>query len=131
MNIMRIYGVLILLTLGISLQAATQMEGFKSTSSMLGSGSIYSSNPKLNADGIAVYDGVELKTQAQGNISGPRRVAPVTPTGEPTPMGDPIVPLVLMSLLFGGRIYNNKKNAAKTKETKKYGNETNENCINI
>ena len=106
---MRIYSVLILLTLGISLQATAQTEGFQSTSSMLGSGSIYSSNPMLNADGIAVYDGVELKTQEQGNISGPRRVPPVTPTDNPTPIGEHVVPLALMSLLFGGIVYYNEK----------------------
>ena len=75
---------------------------FQSTSVMQTSGSVYASQPALNADGTA-YD--PMATQAS---SGPRKAVkedPVVPEGDPTPVGDAVLPLMLMAIAFGGVIY--------------------------
>ena len=72
---------------------------FQSTSSMVGSGSSYASNPSLNADGTAAYNSPSYAPQRA--ISGPNRIAPVTPEGDPTPVGDALIPLLLLALFYG------------------------------
>ena len=81
---------------------------FHSTSTMMGSGSQYSANPTLNADGTAYYNGAAA--------SGPRRVKMGDPTPtpnpgdpesgdqdnteDPTPVGDALIPLTLLALAY-------------------------------
>ena len=70
---------------------------FHSTSTMMGSGSQYSANPTLNADGTAAYEGATYSpAKAPG---GPRRI-----TGNPeetddgnSPIGDALIPLTLFA----------------------------------
>lgn len=91
---------------------------FQSTSTMMGSGSTYSANPTLNTDGTAYYNGAAA--------SGPRRVKMdgTTPTPnpgdpesgeqdntEPGPVGDAVLPLLLMALAFCGVVYMRKRKA--------------------
>ena len=78
---------------------------FQSTSAMQGSGSAYSANPILNSDGTATYSG-------SASASGPRRAKMDDPFGgqtigdvvnpnEPgTPIGDALIPLALLALMY-------------------------------
>lgn len=92
---------------GASAPSAT----FHSTSSMSGSGSEYSSNPTLNADGTAAYLG-EANSSSKTNHQ-PRRAKkdesnPVKPDGD-NPIGDAVLPLLFMSLAFCGYLYFRRK----------------------
>jgi len=77
---------------------------FQSTSVMQTSGSSYASQPALNEDGTAY-------NPAASTPSGPRKMVmdestPGTPgigTNE-QPIGDAVLPLMLMALVFGGYI---------------------------
>lgn len=82
---------------------------FQSTSTMMGSGSTYSANPTLNSDGTASYNGAAA--------SGPRKAKkdvdfegekPNSPQ-DPSPLGDAVLPLLLMSLAFGMFVYFRRK----------------------
>lgn len=83
---------------------------FQSTSTMTGSGSVYSSNPVLNEEGSAVYGGGASYSpaHAQGRprkapdpISSDDDLDEDTGTGLDTPVGDALLPLLLMALAFG------------------------------
>ena len=76
---------------------------FQSTSSMQYSGSMYASCPSLNADGIAAFNEASYEQSQQS--SGPRKISPVTPEGNPTPVGDDELPLMLMAALTVCVIY--------------------------
>ena len=88
---------------------------FRSTSTMIGIGSAYASNPRISEVGTATYDG------DQDNNSNPRGVhkAPpliVTPgqleEGH-VPIGDAAVPMMLMAVAFCGVTYYRRKKALK------------------
>ena len=76
--------------------------GFQSTSVIVGSGSGYSANPVLNEDGTASYDGAEGTTRI-GKIR--RDATPGTPFtpgegGEQFPMGDAVLPLMMLAMAY-------------------------------
>ena len=75
---------------------------FQSTSTMTGSGSSYSANPTLNGDGTATYDNAAPSNIPAG--SGPRKTRPGDHT-DGQPLGDTLLPLLLMSLAFCGYLY--------------------------
>lgn len=85
---------------GASAPSAT----FQSTSSMSGSGSEYSSNPTLNADGTAAYQG-EANSSSKTNHQ-PRRAKKDETNPEITdgdnPIGDAVIPLLLLVLAYAG-----------------------------
>ena len=71
---------------------------FQSTSTIQGSGSNYSSNPMLNADGMASYEGATYtETQVP---SGPRKIVTPGNSGTQQPIGDALIPLTLMALVY-------------------------------
>lgn len=78
---------------------------FRSTGTMVGAGSAYSSTPTLNADGTAAY-GTSYYSPAQ---SGPRRT-PGTPGGNPSddtqqPIGDaPWLLILLLGAVYGIKV---------------------------
>ena len=81
---------------------------FQSTSTMTGSGSTYSANPTLNSDGTALYEGASYTpAKAPG---GPNRVPPTDHSN--TPIGDAVLPLLLMAVAFGGYIAIRRKKHA-------------------
>ena len=89
---------------------------FQSTSALQGSGSQYSANPMLNADGTASYDGVSASAP-----SGPRHAKMEGNNPNPdvggdgnTPIGDAVLPLLFMSLTFGMFIYFRRKQTLKS-----------------
>ena len=90
---------------------------FQSTSTMTGSGSSYSANPTLNSDGTASYNEATTSTRN----SGPRRAKmegedddwghnpQIGEGNEGSPLGDTLLPLLLMSLTFCGYLYLRRK----------------------
>jgi len=72
---------------------------FHSTSTMMGSGSQYSANPTLNADGTAAYEGATYSpAKAPG---GPRRIGNPGETDDGNePLGDALIPLTLLALAY-------------------------------
>ena len=90
-------------TMGQILSEKQVSIGFQSTSVMSGSGSAYTANPVLNEDGTASYDGAEGTTRI-GKI---RRdpATPGTPStpgagGEQFPMGDAVLPLMMLAMAY-------------------------------
>lgn len=81
---------------------------FQSTSTMTGSGSSYSANPTLNADGTATYENATPSNMSTG--SGPRRTRPTDHGNQP--IGDAVLPLLLMAFAFGMFVYFRRKRSA-------------------
>ena len=80
---------------------------FQSTSTMAGSGSRYTSQPMLNADGTAALQGTTTYAAAP---SGPRKIEIYTPTTDPNaPIGDAVLPLLLCALLYTLWVVKRKK----------------------
>lgn len=80
---------------------------FQSTSTMQSSGSAYSTTPILNADGTAAYNDGSEPSSSSGHPGKPKTVAPPTPEGDPTPIGDGV--WLLMALAFGYGVYRKRK----------------------
>ena len=101
-----------------AVQSYTTTEPFRSTSAMQSSGSVYSANPTLNEDGT-VYNPSEAAYSARSQ-NGLRKTGSGTPTtpGEGTegeqPLGDAVLPLMLMALAYMGvRFFRARKRALK------------------
>jgi len=80
---------------------------FRSTSTMQMSGSAYSANPCINASGMAVYTTAADPTEpARG---GQRRI--ITPGGGGTqqPIGDALIPLILMVMAYATFILRRRR----------------------
>ncbi len=86
--------------------AVAPQASFQSTSTMQGSGSAYSSNPMINSDGTASYEGASY-SPAQAP-SGPNK-AKQGWTIEGTPIGDAVLPLMLCALAY--LIFRTRKRA--------------------
>lgn len=73
---------------------------FQSTSTLAGSGSAWSATPMLGEDGMAMLEGAsEDPKHAQGGI---RRVVTPGNNGTQQPIGDAVVPLMLLALAYAG-----------------------------
>lgn len=86
-------------------------EPFRSTSAMQTSGSAYSPNPTLGADGTASYGDEGSPTR---NIRKMKMEDPGTPGagGNPQPLGDAVLPLMLMALAYMSlRVFRARKRA--------------------
>ena len=70
---------------------------FQSTSTMTASGSSYSSQPTIGSDGVATMG--ETYTSSQP-ASGPRRIVTPGNTGTQQPLGDALIPLLLMVMAY-------------------------------
>ena len=107
---MRLWVQGVLLTLALSMHAQTLVQQptntFRSTSVMQGSGSAYSANPLLNADGTAAYQGASYAPKRPGQIRKDGNpfegggTLPSNPVEPGTPLGDGLIPLLLMALVF-------------------------------
>jgi hypothetical protein len=95
--------------------ASAPSAAFQSTSSMSGSGSTYSANPELNADGTAAYQGETYSpAKAIRRPGGVRKDENDIPNPDVEgqgndPIGDAVLPLLLMSLAFGMFVYFRRK----------------------
>ena len=77
--------------------AVAPQASFQSTSTLQGTGSSYSSNPMLNSDGTATYNGASYSPAEAP--SGPNK-AKQGWTIEGTPIGDAVLPLMLCALAY-------------------------------
>ena len=109
----RVISILFVAVLAMPMMAQFSMDAqeqlpmieFQSTSVMQGSGSAYSATPALNADGS-----IDLMGQST-TPSGPRKIGGVTPNTDPMPVGDALIPLLLMAIVFAGVIAYRRKKA--------------------
>lgn len=77
---------------------------FHSTgSAMMSTGSAYSANPIINSDGTASMSGASY-APTKGAGSGPRKVNAFDDDSEDMPVGDAVVPLLLMAFAFAAYI---------------------------
>lgn len=74
---------------------------FQSTSTMTASGSSYSSQPTIGSDGVATMG--ETYTSSQP-ASGPRRIITPGGGGIQQPIGDALIPLLLMVMAYATSI---------------------------
>jgi hypothetical protein len=70
---------------------------FRSTSTMVGSGSAYCSSPMLTENGTATYSGESSSSSAP---SGPKKIVTPPNSGTQQPIGDALLPMMLMALLY-------------------------------
>lgn len=97
---------------------STSAVTFRSTSAMTGAGSAYSSNPILNDNGTAAYSEHYSPAQAPGK---PYKAPPPlnsdddfteeTGQGLNTPVGDAVIPLLLMVMVYAAYIFPRRKRA--------------------
>lgn len=102
------------------MQVAAPAATFQSTSTLVGSGSAYSATPMLGEDGTASYNGASYAP-----AKGPRKATMdgdddddddettiVTPgqVGSQAPIGDAVLPLLLMASAFAVFVYLRRKN---------------------
>lgn len=85
---------------------------FQSTSTLPQTGSSYASQPMLSADGSAQYaEGANVSANAP---SGPQRIPPMKPEGPPTPVGDAVLPLLLIAIGYAVLLYRKRRANAPT-----------------
>ena len=100
--------------LSVSAQPQTEQPQtqFQSTSTMVGSGSVYTPAPSLNADGTA-YNPAEAATPAKKG--GIKTLGPTPDEGldekDKVPVGDAVLPLLLCAAAFCGVIALRRKRA--------------------
>lgn len=70
---------------------------FQSTSTMTASGSSYSSQPTIGSDGMATMGETYTTSQPAG---GPRKIVTPGNTGTQQPLGDALIPLLLMVMAY-------------------------------
>ena len=111
--------------LSVQAQGFAQMPTtpFRSTSTMVNSGSAYSATPMLNRDGTAAYScsspvGGPLRAKKDGNpfdngSGGTVNIGEVVNPNEPgTPLGDALIPLALMALAFDAVVAVRRRRSA-------------------
>ena len=82
---------------------------FQSTSTMVGSGSAYTSNPSLNSDGTAALQGTTT-AYAAARPGNPRKIEIYVPSTDPNaPIGDAVIPLLLCAILYTIWVVKRKK----------------------
>ena len=84
-------------TMNTTMPSAT----FRSTSTMSVSGSTYSSQPMIGADGMATMGETYTSSPAP---SGPRRINTPGTNGQQQPLGDTLIPLLLMVMAYATSI---------------------------
>ena len=113
MNDMR--KVVIMMIMGVALMALPAMaQDWQSTSSMQGSGSAYSA--QVTAVGAAeVTDMATTTTEGSSSNRGHKARKSHEGTAEPgignpgSPVGDAVLPMLLMAMLFAGVVYTRRK----------------------
>lgn len=101
-------------------QYAAAPISFQSTSVMTGSGSSYCSNPMLNADGTATYNGGSTpsggpnRAKKDGDPFGGQTIVDHDINDVDTPIGDALLPLMLLALAYlSTRVFLKRKRALK------------------
>ena len=92
----------------------TTTQPFRSTSAMQTSGSVYSATPVLNENGIATYGNETGISGFSAKDFGHIRRDPGTEEEFiEQPLGDAVLPLMIMALAFCGVVYLRRKKALK------------------
>ena len=107
----------------MALPTMAQQQEWKSTSAMQTSGSVYT--PQVNAVGATGVSEMATTTTSSTQNKGPRRMkmdedefggetigGVQNPDESGTPLGDAVLPLLLMSLAFCGVVYLRRKKVA-------------------
>lgn len=101
---------IILITLPASAQFDSEMQtmpsaSFRSTNTMVGSGSAYSSNPTLSDEGTATC-GSPAAAPRRARMEEDDEITIFTPGqgGTQAPIGEPVIPLLLMAIAFAAVI---------------------------
>ena len=86
-------------------QVSAPTASFQSTSAMVGSGSAYSANPTLNADGTASYQSSYSPVSTPSGPNRGKKAGGVEPTDddEELPLGDGLFLLALLALGYAAR----------------------------
>lgn len=87
---------------------AQSSQDWQSTSTMRGAGSSLSS--QVTAVGATSVEDMS-STTTMNQPTGPRRIGPTYGEGNPNPVGDAVLPLLLMAAAAAGVIYLRKRNA--------------------
>lgn len=96
-------------------EAQKPNSAFQSTSTMMGSGSSLSSNPTINENGTASAPSyAPAKAGSGSRKAGSLPGKPGKEDGDDgnTPIGDALLPLLLMSAAFGGVVYLRRRKSA-------------------
>lgn len=82
--------------------ASAPTASFQSTSTLPATGSTYSANPTLNADGTATYQGAVEPAAAPKHPGHIRKAGGVDPTDDDDflPLGDAVIPLMLIACAY-------------------------------
>ena len=98
-DILIVLGLVSVLSVSAQTLAQQPSNEFQSTSTMKSSGSAYSANPMLNADGTAAYG--EQQAPTHNSRPGQPRKA-IDPSEEAwVPLGDAVWPLMLLAAVYG------------------------------
>lgn len=102
--------ILVVMVAALALPAMAQSsQDWQSTSTMRGAGSAYSS--QVTAVGATSVEEMSSTTAMASEPGGPRRIGPTHGEDNPNPVGEPVLPLLLMAAAAAGVIYLRKRNA--------------------
>ena len=109
------FGLWVIGMLLVSVPTLAQQQEWQSTSAMQGTGSAYA--PQVTAVGAtSVGDMATTTTSSPAHVSGPRRdkenPGDIGYKDEGSPIGDALLPLLVMSLAFGGYVAIRRKRLA-------------------
>ena len=91
-----------------------QTTNFQSTSTMQSSGSVYTPNPTIGSDGTASNPSATTETSTTSKPGGPRKIDIYTPETDPNaPVGDEMVPLLIISMLYVGYLLLRRRKEAR------------------
>ena len=90
-----------------AMSTAMPSASFQSTSTMTTSGSTYASQPTIGSDGVATMGETYTTSQAP---SGPRRIVTPNASGTQQPLGDALIPLLLMVMAYATAIFLRRRN---------------------
>ena len=101
--------ILVVMAAALALPAMAQSsQDWQSTSTMRGAGSSLSS--QVTAVGATSVEDMS-STTTMNQPTGPRRIGPTHGQDNPNPVGDAVLPLLLMAAAAAGVIYLRKRNA--------------------
>lgn len=119
MKVKLIYGLMVMGMLLVGMPVIAQQQEWKSTSSMAGAGSAYST--QVTAVGATSVQSMATTTESYSPAKGPNRAKKDEDDwgynqegGEPggSPIGDAILPLSLMAVAFCGVVYLRRRKRA-------------------
>ena len=102
--------------------AGMPMLGFQTTSTMYGGTRSDASTPLVNGDGsvaAGAYAGIPTRANAPGNGPGTPPIPNPDDQQVPTPIGDTLLPLLLLAIAFAAGVYYRRHRTITTKSNRK------------